>query len=172
MVATLEIEISTVIGAVIGNMVGTLAPYYYEKKKLGLEDIDIFFDKKFLKSTLVSFILAVIGVGYAYPIIMENVPPAASIISAAVSAGVFAMTMNYAGNKVVGPSKVTLDAKQTLLERNTTRLFDQNIENRMSISNKMNSVMENSNNVAKKSSEDCTCQKCNDSKKEEVDDIL
>ena len=61
------------------------------RKELGWNDIDIFFDKQFLKATFVALILAVVGVGGSFPIILANVPPAASILTTLISSGVFAM---------------------------------------------------------------------------------
>ena len=132
MVFTTEIEIAAFVGAIAGCLVGTLGPYYNKKKELGWNDIDIFFDKQFLKATFVALILAVVGVGGSFPIILANVPPAASILTTLISSGVFAMVMNLGGNIVVGPSKVTQDAKALLVERKAittiTKAFDDRIK--------------------------------------------
>lgn len=117
MVFTTGIEIAAFAGAIAGCLVGTLAPYYNEKKKLGWDDITIFFDRKFLQATAVALILAVVGVGGSFPIILANVPPTASILTTLITSGVLAMTMNIGGNMVIGPSKVTQDAKAMLVER-------------------------------------------------------
>ena len=130
MVFTTEIEISAFVGAIIGVLVGTLAPYYNEKKKLGLNDVDIFFDKKFLKATLVALILAVVGVGGSFPIILANVPPVASILTTVITSAVLAMSMNLGGNIALGPSQVTQDAKSLVVERKAVTTITNTLDDR------------------------------------------
>jgi cytochrome c biogenesis factor len=173
MVLTTEIQIAAFIGAVIGVLVGTLAPYYNKKKELGWNDVDIFFDKAFLKATFVALILATVGIGGSFPMILANVPPEASIITTLIGSAVFAMTMNFGGNAIIGPSKVTLNAKNTLLEKTTVKLLDKTIEQRLSASDKINHVMDNA--TVKKDGgigfgEKCDCQKCSDKKTVEEED--
>jgi cytochrome c biogenesis factor len=131
MVLTAEIEIAAFAGAVVGCLVGTLAPYYNEKKRLGWDDITIFFDKKFLKSTIVALILAVVGVGGSFPTIMANVTPTASILTTLITSGVLAMAMNLGGNMVVGPSKVTQDAKSLLAEKKAVSIVTGVLESKI-----------------------------------------
>lgn len=137
MVFTTEIEIAAFVGAIAGCLVGTLAPYYNEKKKLGFDDVSIFFDKKFLKSTVVALILAVVGVGGSFPIILENVPPAASILTTLITSGVLAMAMNLGGNIALGPSQVTQDAKNLLVERKAVTTITNTLDDRIKKENKL-----------------------------------
>lgn len=137
MVFTTEIEISAFVGAIIGVLVGTLAPYYNEKKKLGLNDVDIFFDKKFLKATLVALILAVVGVGGSFPTILANVPPVASILTTVITSAVLAMSMNLGGNIALGPSQVTQDAKSLVVERKAVTTITNALDDRTKKENQL-----------------------------------
>lgn len=122
MVLTTEIEITAFIGAIIGALIGLLAPYYNKKKELGWNDIDIVFDKAFIKATVVAVILAVIGVGGSFPIILANVPETASILTTLITSAVLALTLHLGGNMIIGPSKITMEARDILLDKNAQRV--------------------------------------------------
>lgn len=172
MLTTTEIEIAAFVGAIIGALIGLLAPFYNKKKELGWNDIDIVFDKAFLKATVVAVILAVIGVGGSFPIILANVPPTASILTTIITSAVLAITLHLGGNMIIGPSKVTLEATQNALERNMIRTNERIIN----ATNKLREANDQTNTIHSTTGDnnsinfgtDCDCQKCKDNK--EVDD--
>src|SRR5580765_8791126 len=125
------IEIAAFVGAVIGVLVGTLGPYYKKKRELGQTDIEIFFDRAFLKATFVALALAIVGVGGSFPTLLANVPPAGSIITTLIASAVFAMTMNLGGNILIGPSQVTQSATTDALNRKVNTI----VENKLAVQN-------------------------------------
>jgi hypothetical protein len=165
MVFTTEIEIAAFVGAIAGCLVGTLGPYYSKKKELGWNDVDIFFDKKFLKATVVAVILAVIGVGGSFPTILANVPSTASVLTTLITSAVLAMTLNIGGNIVVGPSKITKDAEHSLMTKKATMIFTDVLDSRISDQEKMRSMRKVvENNVNKTPGVyKCDCPTCKDS---------
>ncbi len=156
MLSTTEIEIAAFAGAIIGALIGLLAPYYNKKKELGWNDIDIVFDKSFLKATVVSIILAVIGVGGSFPIILANVPPTASILTTVITSAVLAMTLHLGGNLIIGPSKVTAEATKLLAEKNAGPIIN-NTLNRMA-------TLTTEQKPTPNFGQACDCQKCKDNK--------
>lgn len=117
-------ELCAIIGAFIGVMIGTLGPYYKVKKQLGFDDVSIFFDKKFIKATIVSGILSAVAVGGAFPVILENVNPLWSYTSTIVFSATLALALNLGGNIILGPSLVTEAARQKVMEKEMSKLLD------------------------------------------------
>lgn len=127
MAITPAMEICAVIGAFIGCMIGTLGPYYKEKKKLGLDDVSIFFDKKFLKATFAAGILSAVTIGGVFPVILENVNPLWSYTSTIVFSATLALTLNLGGNVILSPSLITEAAKKQAIEKQTSSILNQQL---------------------------------------------
>jgi hypothetical protein len=154
------IEICAFIGAFIGVMIATLGPYYKTKKELGMDDVSIFFDKKFLKSTVVSGILSAVAVGGSFPIILENVNPSWSYLSTIVFSAVLAMTLNLGGNILLSPSEVTMNARRKLMTKNTAKVMSTQLDATV------DKLRKSERNEPTHTGSECTCKKCNEEKQD------
>lgn len=159
MALTWEIELCAIIGAFIGIMVWTGGKYYQKKKELGMEDVDIFFDKKFLKTMAAAGIISAVTVGSAYPQILANVNPLGSYLSTIVSSAVFAVVLNMGGNALMAPSEITLKAKRKALADYSDQIFKISFDDAM-YEKRKNEEIEKNRMAAEKDYGQCHCPPC------------
>lgn len=103
--------LSVIIGGIIGSVVGTMLPYWREKRKLGKDGVQLIFDKEFLKATAGAFILSTVALGAVYPQLLAAADPGASYITTIITTAGLAFSLNIVGNWLIGTGKITEEAK-------------------------------------------------------------